>query len=71
VAKIAWKSILLSVALSLLWFLISKSWGVFGMSVGISVIANYREENIRETILRSVICGLLVMVSDIYFYRLH
>ena len=70
-AKIAWKSILLSVALSLLWFLISKSWGVFGMSVGISVIANYREENIRETILRSVICGLLVMVSDIYFYRLH
>jgi hypothetical protein len=71
VAKIAWKSVLLSVALSLLWFLISKSWGVFGMSVGISVIANYREENIRETILRSVICGLLVMVSDIYFYRLH
>ena len=67
----AWKAVLLSVACSVLWLLISKSMGVFWMSAGISVIANFREERFQEALLRSVICGLLVMVSEIYFYRLH
>ncbi len=67
---VAWKSILTSLLFCAAWWVVSKSLNVFVLSSVLSVLANAKQPRLEEAMTRAVIIGLIVMVGDIYLYRL-
>jgi hypothetical protein len=68
---VAGRSVALSLIVAFAWLVITRDWNVFGLTTVVSVIANFREQRLKEAMLRAMLVGVTAAVGNLYLHPLH